>query len=118
MAVCLFAKIALFSYGIDTGHVLLCVYRFFKTLWRKLIPFKRDEERSYRNYLRYRARLKNEEKIRLRTDDCAICLQQFEMEDLIEETICHHIYHENCLEEWSLKSEDCPVCRQELKRNP
>jgi hypothetical protein len=50
--------------------------------------------------------------VRLRCDDCAICLQAFEMNDLIEETLCRHIYHENCLEEWSLKNEICPLCRQ------
>ena len=118
VALCLFCKIALFSYGIDTKHIFLCLRRSWRIFWRKIIPIRREEERSYRNYLRYRARCKEEEKVRLRSEDCAICLQAFEMTDLIEETVCQHIYHEYCLEEWSLKNEICPLCRHELRPNP
>jgi hypothetical protein len=60
LALCLFSKIALFSYGIDTKQMLLCMHRCIRGFWRKVCPDRREEQRNYRNYLRYRARMKEE----------------------------------------------------------
>lgn len=36
--------------------------------------------------------------------------------DVIRETICHHIFHKYCIDQWCKKAEgiNCPMCRTEL----
>jgi hypothetical protein len=43
---------------------------------------------------------------------CAICLD--EMNDDILNTICHHSFHNSCLEKWIEQKETCPTCRSSL----
>jgi len=59
VALCLFCKIALFSYGIDTKYIYLWFRRSVRAFWRAVKRSRREEERSYRNYLRYRAKKEN-----------------------------------------------------------
>jgi hypothetical protein len=83
LALYLFCKIALFSYGIDTKDILLWIHRVIRGFCRRICPVKGDQ-RTYRNYLRYRASKGEDEEMGLSgKDECAICLQQFMMEDLI-----------------------------------
>ncbi|KAF5874183.1 putative ring-h2 finger protein [Botrytis fragariae] len=52
-------------------------------------------------------------------DDCSICVDPLnhrdegEMNTAIVKTICNHMYHERCLEQWFVSSArgDCPYCR-------
>lgn len=57
------------------------------------------------------------------TDDieniyCSICLDKYKPGDHVsfaknENTPCHHhIYHENCINIWLLKNDNCPYCRR------
>ncbi|EAS00893.3 zinc finger, C3HC4 type (RING finger) protein (macronuclear) [Tetrahymena thermophila SB210] len=46
---------------------------------------------------------------------CAVCLEEFVInKDQVRVTICQHIFHHECLEEWLKKQQNCPSCRQEL----
>ena len=47
---------------------------------------------------------------------CSICLGDFEPGMEIIALKCHeaHIFHVDCLEEWSKKSGSCPLCRKDL----
>ena len=48
---------------------------------------------------------------------CAICLDEINYEDCEEpiiETICNHVFHEECFNEWAERSSSCPYCRQIL----
>jgi hypothetical protein len=50
-------------------------------------------------------------------DVCAICLDEIENEGCdqpIMETECHHIFHEECFDEWAKRSACCPYCRHIL----
>ena len=50
-------------------------------------------------------------------DVCAICLDEIDHEgcdEPIMETICNHIFHEECFNEWAERSASCPYCRQIL----
>ena len=45
---------------------------------------------------------------------CSICL------DTIEEPVyklikCHHTFHKSCLQQWFVKNNNCPLCRQTVK---
>ena len=46
---------------------------------------------------------------------CSICLVEFEDTSDIGITNCEHIFHKDCITEWSRYKKDCPVCREELK---
>ncbi len=49
-------------------------------------------------------------------DLCSVCLIEFEMEDLVRKTICDHLFHKECLEQWLKKHENCPICRKNLSK--
>ncbi|KAF3781398.1 putative E3 ubiquitin-protein ligase [Nymphaea thermarum] len=52
---------------------------------------------------------------RLGDDDCAICCEEFDSNDHIVVTTCHHIYHHKCLFKWLLHGTySCPTCRSDL----
>jgi hypothetical protein len=43
---------------------------------------------------------------------CAICLENFDTSSEVKQlTICHHVFHTNCLTEWLLRHGNCPMCR-------
>ena len=48
---------------------------------------------------------------------CAICLGDIDhsdSEEPIVETVCDHLFHEECLDEWMERSACCPYCRHIL----
>ncbi|KAG4117140.1 hypothetical protein ERO13_D12G210100v2 [Gossypium hirsutum] len=47
--------------------------------------------------------------------ECAICLGEFEDEDMLRLlTICFHVFHKECVDLWLESHKTCPVCRGEL----
>ena len=46
---------------------------------------------------------------------CSICLINYENEDDISLTKCNHLFHNNCIIEWSHYKKECPICRKDLK---
>jgi len=48
-------------------------------------------------------------------NSCSICLVDFELNSEIGITNCDHVFHKECITEWSRYKKDCPVCREELK---
>ncbi|XP_039052574.1 RING-H2 finger protein ATL29-like [Hibiscus syriacus] len=47
--------------------------------------------------------------------ECAICLGEFEDDDLLRLlTICCHVFHRECVDLWLESNKTCPVCRREL----
>lgn len=49
--------------------------------------------------------------------ECAICLVDFEKTDMVSVTNCNHVFHNECIQEWSHYKHDCPVCREELEED-
>ncbi|CAD8185479.1 unnamed protein product [Paramecium pentaurelia] len=47
-------------------------------------------------------------------ETCSVCLQEYQKQTLCRFTPCHHIFHFNCLEQWIIKHENCPLCRTAL----
>lgn len=43
--------------------------------------------------------------------ECSICLEPFELGEVVKNLKCSHIYHVNCVEKWFKKNETCPLCR-------
>jgi hypothetical protein len=46
---------------------------------------------------------------------CSICLTDFEEEDDISIINCNHLFHNNCIEEWTKYKKDCPICRDNIE---
>jgi hypothetical protein len=46
---------------------------------------------------------------------CSVCLVEFELDSEIGITNCDHVFHKECITEWSRYKKDCPVCREDLK---
>ncbi|KAG5582859.1 hypothetical protein H5410_053486 [Solanum commersonii] len=45
------------------------------------------------------------------SDICSICLSVYEHEENIGALQCGHEYHTDCIKQWLLKKNDCPMCR-------
>lgn len=46
--------------------------------------------------------------------ECSICLSELVIGQPALRIPCGHLYHEECVEDWLKKSNECPVCRFEL----
>jgi len=47
--------------------------------------------------------------------DCAICLQDFEEDDLCRVLVhCSHMFHSSCADEWLKTNQRCPLCRSDI----
>ena len=44
-------------------------------------------------------------------DECSICLEPLTSFKLYT-LECKHVFHKDCIYEWSLKSNLCPICNQ------
>lgn len=44
-------------------------------------------------------------------NNCSICLEPYST-DLSMVDSCQHIFHQNCLNEWTEQSHTCPICRK------
>ena len=44
-------------------------------------------------------------------DNCSICNSQIEMNEMIANLDCNHIFHTNCISEWVMYKAECPCCR-------
>ncbi len=42
---------------------------------------------------------------------CSVCLQDYNESDEIVLTICNHMYHKRCINNWLEQNKSCPVCR-------
>jgi len=49
--------------------------------------------------------------------ECAICLEVFQKGNKIISLPCAHIYHNNCIKEWLLKKNFCPICKYEFTKD-
>ena len=48
-------------------------------------------------------------------DSCAICLCNFEQEELVTKIPCNHRFHKECFVKWLEVNKICPVCRFDIE---
>ena len=48
-------------------------------------------------------------------EDCVICSEKFNKNDIVAELSCNHIYHPNCINEWGCYKSNCPLCKKEIE---
>ncbi|CAE8602268.1 unnamed protein product, partial [Polarella glacialis] len=46
--------------------------------------------------------------------ECSVCLDELVIGETALRVPCGHLYHEDCIQGWLKKSNECPVCRWEL----
>lgn len=46
--------------------------------------------------------------------ECAICMEDFNLNDEVKKLPCKHCFHEPCIKEWLKLHGTCPVCRKNL----
>ena len=45
-------------------------------------------------------------------EECSLCLEEFAKGEELLKLKCSHVFHEQCLGPWVLKSRECPLCKQ------
>ncbi|KAH0709616.1 hypothetical protein KY284_011043 [Solanum tuberosum] len=45
-------------------------------------------------------------------DTCSICLDGFSDGQIIGSTDCHHTFHFDCINQWLMQVNSCPICRR------
>eukprot|EP00746_Dinoflagellata_sp_MGD_P064893 gnl/MRDRNA2_/MRDRNA2_270564_c0_seq1.p1 gnl/MRDRNA2_/MRDRNA2_270564_c0~~gnl/MRDRNA2_/MRDRNA2_270564_c0_seq1.p1 ORF type:complete len:370 (+),score=55.35 gnl/MRDRNA2_/MRDRNA2_270564_c0_seq1:101-1111(+) len=51
-------------------------------------------------------------------EECALCLDNFKSGEDVLTLPCEHFFHENCLTPWLIKSNLCPMCKQDALADP
>ena len=46
--------------------------------------------------------------------ECSICLMEFDSENKLSVTKCSHVFHNDCIKEWSKYKIECPICRSDM----
>mmetsp|Transcript_54329 Transcript_54329/g.101864 ORF Transcript_54329/g.101864 Transcript_54329/m.101864 type:complete len:228 (+) Transcript_54329:34-717(+) len=46
--------------------------------------------------------------------DCAICLDSFQVGDSVRILPCFHMFHKACVDQWLTSSQLCPICKQDV----
>lgn len=44
--------------------------------------------------------------------NCAVCLDEYVVGDLLKQLDCGHHFHKACIDPWLKKSRICPLCKQ------
>ena len=44
--------------------------------------------------------------------ECSICFDSFKENELLKQLNCSHIFHKECLSQWILNENKCPICNQ------
>ena len=47
-------------------------------------------------------------------NECTICLENFNENEILYELKCKHYYHKTCIDDWLSKKRTCPLCRLNL----
>ncbi|XP_021369019.1 uncharacterized protein LOC110460444 isoform X2 [Mizuhopecten yessoensis] len=49
------------------------------------------------------------------SEDCLICMCEYDQDDRLKMLPCFHEFHEQCIDKWIKGNASCPVCRVEVK---
>jgi hypothetical protein len=50
----------------------------------------------------------------IKYNTCAICIQDYELNDVYNVTKCFHTFHKSCISEWSRRNNLCSLCKKIL----
>ncbi|VVU94514.1 TPM domain [seawater metagenome] len=88
------------------------LYRLFKKQIEKTKKIKINEK--IQEFINIGKEVK--EGLLCQPETCSICLNTMHAIECLEITNCNHIYHSNCIKHWLRRKDNCPICRQKIKR--
>ena len=47
-------------------------------------------------------------------DRCPLCLEDYNIGEILNELICNHFYHKKCINNWIKSNNNCPICRSSI----
>lgn len=50
-------------------------------------------------------------------DSCAVCIEDFNNDDIVRKLPCSHIYHSECVDMWVIEKNTCPICKNSVLTN-
>lgn len=53
--------------------------------------------------------------IQSQQDTCAICMNKFEKRTRVDVLPCSHVFHPQCITQWTRSKNTCPYCRQSIQ---
>ncbi|XP_071064842.1 E3 ubiquitin-protein ligase RNF149 isoform X2 [Dasypus novemcinctus] len=55
-----------------------------------------------------------EKGINIDAENCAVCIENFKVKDVIRILPCKHIFHRTCIDPWLLDHRTCPMCKLDV----
>ncbi|KRX10223.1 hypothetical protein PPERSA_07308 [Pseudocohnilembus persalinus] len=101
-----------FIYGSDLEQYIESMVRRKK----KYLIITQHTINKFMPEISYKVLIKNIPIFKEAIQECSICLCQFEQDDKIRITVCFHIFHKECLDQWIKKHGTCPTCRHKINR--
>jgi len=49
---------------------------------------------------------------------CSICLTVLRVDDVVRNVSCSHLFHADCLDQWLVHNDTCPLCRRPVNLAP
>mmetsp|Transcript_42459 Transcript_42459/g.76295 ORF Transcript_42459/g.76295 Transcript_42459/m.76295 type:complete len:352 (+) Transcript_42459:103-1158(+) len=49
---------------------------------------------------------------------CMVCMEHFEQGEALRSLPCLHRYHQSCIDEWLMRSPECPICKHDITVMP
>lgn len=47
-------------------------------------------------------------------DSCSVCLEEFQVGEVIRNLPCTHPFHKDCVDKWLYKKHSCPLCKYDI----
>ncbi|EAS00774.1 zinc finger, C3HC4 type (RING finger) protein (macronuclear) [Tetrahymena thermophila SB210] len=93
-----------------------CIVYFSSEVYKRWTKFMRRRQMEKQLPLMTYSQFKQNQNLHRNNDQntCSICLGEYEDNDRIRVTCCRHVFHQECIEEWALKKNQCPFCREKI----
>lgn len=50
-------------------------------------------------------------------DTCAVCIENYRVEDIVRILPCKHQFHKSCIDQWLLEKRTCPMCKMDILKH-
>jgi hypothetical protein len=100
--------------------IFLLTLGVFIVKWRRgrgLRMGRPAEEKDISHFENFMPKYKLNQENRYRTHEehCSVCLLELGDNEWMRKTVCNHIFHQECLDEWCKSNLNCPICRRSFE---
>lgn len=74
---------------------------------------KSEAKRAIRR-LQVRTLQRDDEETNSESHMCAVCIESYNLGDVVTVLTCDHIFHKTCIEPWLLDKRTCPMCKCDI----